>query len=108
MRDIAGQIVRSGRVVNSHHAAMGVSLADNLARPGAAITSLQRAGRADKAGLVVGDSIESIGGKAVASADDVATILAALRPGQKVTVSVTQSDGRGATKTVTLGELPGS
>ncbi|MGZ4231387.1 MAG: S1C family serine protease [Solirubrobacteraceae bacterium] len=108
VRDIAGQIVRSGRVVNSHRAAMGVSLADNLARPGAVITSLQRAGPADKAGLVVGDSIESIGGKAVASADDVATVLAALRPGQKVTVSVTQSDGRGATKTVTLGELPGS
>jgi len=108
VRDIAGQIVRNGRVLNSHRAALGVNLADNLARPGAVITALQPAGPAEKAGLAVGDSIESIDGKAVATADDVATVLATLRPGQTVTVSVAQPDGRSPTKAVTLGELPGS
>jgi S1-C subfamily serine protease len=108
VRDIAGQIVRNGRVVNSHRAALGVNLADNLARPGAVVTALQPAGPAEKAGLVVGDSIESIDGKAVATADDLATVLATLRPGQAVTVVVTQPGARSSTKTVTFGELPGS
>ena len=51
VRDIAGQIVRNGRVINSHRAALGVNLADNLARPGAVITALQPGGPAEKAGL---------------------------------------------------------
>ena len=108
VRDIAGQIVRNGRVVNSHRAALGVSLADNLARPGAVVTALQTAGPAANAGLVVGDSIDSIDGKAVATADDLATVLATLRPGETVKVSITQPAGTSSTKTVTLGELPGS
>jgi S1-C subfamily serine protease len=108
VKDIAGQIVRNGRVVNSHRAALGVSLADNLARPGAVITALQNAGPAQTAGLAVGDSIESIDGKTVATAGDLATVLAPLRPGQIVHVSVTDPDGTRSTKTVTLGELPGS
>jgi S1-C subfamily serine protease len=58
VQDIAGQIVRNGRVVNSHRAALGVSLADNLARPGAVVTALQTAGPAANAGLLVGDSID--------------------------------------------------
>ena len=107
VQDIAGQIVRNGRVVNSHRAALGVNLADNLARPGAVITALQTGGPADKAGLAVGDSIESIGGAAVTTADDLATALATLRPGQSVKVVVTQPDGASSTKTVTLGQLPG-
>ena len=92
VQDIAGQIVRKGRVVNSHHAALGVTLADNLARPGAVIAALQTGGPADKAGMAVGDSIESIDSKAVTTADDVATALAALRPGQAVTVVMTQPE----------------
>ncbi len=107
VQDIAGQIVRKGRVVNSHRAALGVSLADNLARPGAVIAALQTGGPADKAGMAMGDSIEWIDGKAVTTADDLATALAALRPGQTVTVVITQPEGAGSTKTVTLGQLPG-
>jgi putative serine protease PepD len=108
VQDIAGQIVRNGRVVNSHRAALGVNLADNLARPGAVVTAIQTPGPAEKAGILVGDSIDSIDGKAVASADDLATALATLRPGKTVKVTITQSDGTSSTKTVTLGELPGS
>jgi putative serine protease PepD len=108
VQDIAGQIVRNGRVVNSHRAALGVNLADNLARPGAVVTAIQTPGPAEKAGILVGDSIDSIDGKAVASADDLATVLATLRPGKTVKVTITQSDGTSSTKTVTLGELPGS
>lgn len=108
VRDIAGQIVRHGRVVNSHRAALGVNLADNLARPGAVVAAVQRGGPADQAGIAIGDSIDTIDGTPVASADDLATALARLRPGQKVELSLTRSDGSTSTKTVTLGELPAS
>jgi S1-C subfamily serine protease len=108
VQDIAGQIVRNGRLVNSHRAALGVNLEDNLARPGAVVTAIQTPGPAERAGILVGDSIDSIDGKAVASADDLATVLATLPPGKTVKVTITQSDGTSSTKTVTLGELPGS
>jgi putative serine protease PepD len=108
VRDIAGQIVQHGRVVNSHRAALGVNLADNLVRPGAVVAAVQRGGPADQAGITVGDSIDTIDGAPVASADDLATALARLRPGQRIELSLMRSDGSTSTKTVTLGELPAS
>lgn len=41
--DIASQIVRYGRVVNSHRAALGANLADSSARPGALVVALHEA-----------------------------------------------------------------
>ncbi len=108
VRDIAGQIIGNGRVTNSHRAALGVNIADNLTTPGAVITALQPGGPAAKAGLALGDSIESLGGQAIASADDLATVLASHQPGQKLKISFTRSNGSAATTTVTLGQLPGS
>ena len=43
--DIAGQIVRYGHVVNSHRAAIGVSVADSTSRPGALVVTVQAGGR---------------------------------------------------------------
>ena len=106
--DIARQIVRQGRVLNSHRAALGVSLADNPAGTGAVVAAAQSGGPAEKAGIAVGDTIEAIDGKRVASVDDLATALAAMQPGQAVKVSVTRPDGTSWTHTVTLGQLPGS
>jgi putative serine protease PepD len=108
VRDIAGQIVQHGRVVNSHRAALGISLADNLARPGAVVAAVERGGPADSAGIAIGDSIDKIDGANVGSADDLATALARLHPGQKVEVSFTRPDGSTSTKMVILGELPAS
>ncbi len=106
--DIAGQIVRQGRVVNSHRAALGVSLSDNPAGTGAVVAAVQSSGPAEKAGIAAGDTIEAINGKRVTSTDDLATALAAMAPGQKVTVTVTRPDGTSSTHTVTLGQLPGT
>jgi putative serine protease PepD len=106
--DIAGQIVRQGRVVSSHRAALGVSLADNPSGTGAVVAAVQSGGPAAKAGIVVGDTIEAIDGKRVTSTDDLATALAAMAPGEKVTVMVTRPDGTSSTHTVTLGQLPGT
>jgi putative serine protease PepD len=106
--DIAGQIVRRGRVVSSHRAALGVSLSDNPAGTGAVVGAVQSGGPAEKAGVAAGDTIEVIDGKRVTSADDLATALAAMAPGQKVTVVVTRPEGTTSTHTVTLGQLPGT
>ncbi len=49
-RDIASQIIVHGRVVDSHRAALGISLADSLERPGALAAAVQPGGPAEKAG----------------------------------------------------------
>jgi putative serine protease PepD len=106
--DIASQIVRSGRVVNSHRAALGVSLADSSARPGALIVALQQDGPAAKAGIAVGDLIEKVDNQQIADASALAETLAKHRPGDKVTVLVLGVDGSSRTTAVTLGQLPGT
>ena len=107
VRDIAGQIVRYGRVVQSHRAAIGVSVADSSYRPGALVVAVQSGGPADKTGIVPGDSIDAIDGKTVQSADDFATLLATLEPGRTVTLTITRQDGQSTTVTATLGKLAG-
>ncbi|MHB1570211.1 MAG: S1C family serine protease [Solirubrobacteraceae bacterium] len=106
--DIAGQIVKDGRVVNSHRAALGVSLADNPSGAGVVVAAVQSGGPAAKAGIQVGDTIEAIAGKNVSSVDDLATVLASLSPGKRVTVVVRRPDGATSTHTATLGQLPGT
>ena len=95
--DIAGQIVRNGRVVYSRRASLGVRLADNPARPGVVVAAVQSGGPAEKAGITAGDTIEAIEGKSVASVDELATALASMQPGQAVKVSVTRPDGTSST-----------
>jgi S1-C subfamily serine protease len=106
--DIASQIVRYGRVVNSHRAAIGASLADSSARPGALVVALQEGGPAARAGLAVGDLIEKVDHRQVTDVSAFAGELARHEPGDKITVSILALDGASRTTTVTLGQLPGS
>ncbi len=110
--DIAGQIVKTGHVTNSHRAALGVSV-QTVAGPGGqpagvAIAAVTAGGAAAKAGLAVGDVITAVNGTATPDTETLAAVLAGLRPGQQVPVSVTKADGTAATVQVTLGQLPGS
>ena len=91
--------------MNSHRAALGVSLADNPVRPGALLAAVASGGPADKAGLVAGDSIEAINGRSVANGDDLATLLATLEPGENAKLTVSRQDGSRSNVTVTLGTL---
>jgi S1-C subfamily serine protease len=104
--DIAGQIVRDGRVVNSHRAALGVSIADSTIRPGALVVAAEAGGAAAKAGIVPGDAIVKIGRTDISDAGDLAAALADHRPGDRITVSVTGTNGRRRATTTTLGQLP--
>ena len=106
--DIAGQIIRYGRVVNSHRAAIGASIASSASQPGAIVIAVEPRGPASQAGIAAGDVIEKIDGSPVADATALGTELAAHRPGHRVTLSIVRPDGTSTSTTVTLGQLPGS
>ena len=50
--------------------------------------------------------IKSVNGQQTATSDDLRTVLAGLKPGKTVKVSILRQDGTTTTKNVTLGELP--
>jgi S1-C subfamily serine protease len=105
--NIAGQIIKYGRVINSHRAFLGVSLATGLVT-GAVVASVERGGPAARAGIVAGDVITSLNGQPVASPGDAVDVLATLTPGQTVKVGITKPGGGHATVEVKLGQYPGS
>ena len=110
--DIAGQIIKTGHVTNSHRAALGVSV-QTVTGPhgqpaGAGIAAVTPGGPAAKAGLQPGDVITAVNGTATPDTETLAAVLAGLQPGQQASLSVTKADGSTATVKVTLGQLPGS
>jgi putative serine protease PepD len=104
--DIAGQIIRYGRVVNSRRASLAVSIADTPTRSGALIVIVQPNSPAAEARIAAGDAIIKLNGTGIADTSDLATALADHRPGDKVTITVENTNGTRRTTTVTLGELP--
>ena len=114
-RDIARQIITSGHVTNSHRAMIGAQVA-TVTGPdgtpgGAGIVAVADGGPADRAGLRAGDVIKSVGPAPTPDAPALSQALAAARPADQVTVTVTRGTGgtpQELTVRVTLGELPGS
>jgi len=110
--DITGQIVKNGHVIASHRAALGVrveTVTGSSGQPaGAGIAAVTPGGPAAKAGLRAGDVITAINGTATPDTETLAAVLAGMRPGQRVSVSITKPDGSTATVKVTLGQLPGT
>jgi S1-C subfamily serine protease len=110
--DIAGQIVKTGHVTSSHRAALGVqvqTVTGPAGQPaGVGIATVTPGGPADKAGLRAGEVITKVNGTATPDTEALAAVLAGLRPGQQVPVTVTRADGSITTVQVTLGQLPGT
>jgi S1-C subfamily serine protease len=104
--DIAGQIVKHGRVVSSHRAFLGAELATG-STAGAVVAAVRPGGPAARAGIVAGDVITSIDGQAIRGSVDVAEALARLKSGQTVEIKITKRDGSSATVKVRLGQYPG-
>ncbi|MEA2229774.1 MAG: hypothetical protein QOF04_3404 [Solirubrobacteraceae bacterium] len=105
VRDVARQLIAQGRVTRSGRAFLGVGVS-SVTGGGVLVTEVQRGGPADRAGIRPGDVIVSVAGQETPSTDALATVLATLKPGQKVPVVVSRGGAR-RTLTVTLGELPG-
>jgi putative serine protease PepD len=104
VRSIADQLIATGRVTRSGRPFLGVSAA-TIAGGGVLVTSVERGGPAEKAGIQPGDVIVAINGHPTPSTDALATVLAEMKPGQKARVEISR-DGRRQTVEVTLGELP--
>jgi S1-C subfamily serine protease len=110
--DIAGQIIKTGHVTNSHRAALGVEV-QTVTGPdgqpvGVGIAAVTPGGPAAAAGLRPGDVITKVDGTATPDTETLAAVLAGLPPGQQVSLSVTKADGRTTTVHLTLGQLPGT
>ena len=85
---------------------LGVSTTDTSdGSGGAQVVDLVPGGPAAKAGIAVGDLIETFDGKPVSTADSLSGLVQGHQPGDSVTV-VVQRNGASRTITVTLGTKP--
>lgn len=104
--DFANQIIKNGRVVNTHRAYLGLQLGDLTGAVGVVVLGVAPSGPSETAGVQVGDIIVSINGKSTPSTPAMAQLLADLSPGDTATLNI-KRNGQGMSVTVTLGELPG-
>jgi putative serine protease PepD len=104
---VANQLIASGKVSHTGTAYLGVTLQDDP-NGGARVQSVVAGGPASKAGLQPQTVIKAIGDQAVADVAGLSQALAALKPGDSVTVQIVKPDGSSGKLTVTLGELPAS
>jgi S1-C subfamily serine protease len=110
-RDIAHQLITSGKVTNSHRAAIGAQVGTVTGQDGApagtGIVAVTSGGPADRAGLRAGDVIQSAGGTPTPDTQSLAGVLAGADPGDKVTLAVIRGEQE-LTVELPLGQLPGN
>jgi putative serine protease PepD len=110
VRNIAGQLIASGKVTNSDRATLGISAQTSADAAGQAVGVAIRAtaagGPAAKAGLTAGELIVGINNQSTPTVQILESYLATLKPGEQVTVHV-QRNGATSTVTATLGSLSG-
>jgi putative serine protease PepD len=105
VKDIAGQLVKHGKVIDSHRAYLGVRVGETNG-DGVYVGEVERGTPAAKAGLRAGDVIVSVAGKPTPTMTDLSAVLARLKPGERVSVVVRRQSGKRLTLHVTLGTLP--
>jgi S1-C subfamily serine protease len=110
--DITTQIVRDGKVTNTHRAALGVTVQSVIGLDGQAmgvgVARVSRGSGAEKAGIKPGDVITSVNGTRIPNTQALSEVLANLKPGDRARVGILRSDDSTATVTVILSELPSS
>ena len=101
-KPVAQTLIAGGTV---QHAYLGVTIAQTS--PTAKIACIVNNGPADSAGLKAGETITKLNGKPVADYDALTAALGSMKPGEKVTMTVTRN---GSTRqvSVTLGSRPAS
>lgn len=107
--DIVGQIIKDGKVTNSHKAALGIrgmTVAGADGSPaGVGVARVEPGSGAEQAGIKSGDVITSVNGTPTPTMQALSEVLSGLQPGDQVKVELTHPDGSTDTVTVTLGEL---
>jgi putative serine protease PepD len=102
VKSVAETIISGGKV---QHAYLGITIATSSSGTGAQVSAVKAGSPALSAGVKAGDVITAIDGTAVTSADDLTAKIGALKPGDKVTLSVTRN-GSTLKLNVTLGTRP--
>jgi S1-C subfamily serine protease len=101
--NIADQI-ESGHETSKIHigypAFLGVSLQDSFNGP--VVASVGNGTPAEQAGLQAGDTVTSVDGKTIDSADALSSAISGHNPGDKITLTWTDTSGQSHTATVTL------
>ncbi len=107
VKDIASQLVRSGKVTSSRRAYLGVDTADTGQANGVYITRVLPGTAAAAAGLKAGELITAMNSVSTPTSTKLETLLASLRPGRIVTIEFVGQNGVTGKATLTLGEYPG-
>ncbi|WP_214109972.1 S1C family serine protease [Acrocarpospora catenulata] len=109
--DIANQLIKNGRVVNSRRAALGVrvgtAIGSNGEPAGVVVGTVTPGGGAAKAGIRPGDVITAVNDTPTPTTTALSQLLATLTPGKQAKVTLQRPNGQTETLTVTLGQLPG-
>ena len=108
VKNIADQLIAQGTVTNSGRAALGVqvtTVVDQSGAPqGCGVVAITPGGPADTAGIKPGDLIVAVNGKRTPTTQELSAVLAGLKPGQTVPVTVSRGGGQQRLN-VTLGQL---
>lgn len=108
VKRLADQLVATGTVTDSGRAALGVrvtTVVDPSGQPqGVGVVDVVAGGPADAAGIRPGDVVVAVDGKKTPSPEALGAVLADLKPGQQVPVTVNRG-GAEQDVQVTLGEL---
>jgi S1-C subfamily serine protease len=107
VKDIAGQIVAHGKVVDSHRAFLGLRAGETNGS-GVFVGTVTPGGAAATAGVRAGDLIVSVDGTPTSTVSVLEALLAELKPGQHVSIVVERQDGARQTLQLTLATYPGS
>ena len=102
VQTVAASIKAKGRVARSW---LGLSARLPQGREGAVVVAVDRDGPADRAGVVVGDSIVQVGEKHIRHPQDVMNITIGTEPGTHVPIAIVRN-GKQASLDVQLGPVP--
>ena len=100
VRDVIARLEKGEQIKRAY---LGVSTSADSGK--VTIAAVSAGGPAASAGVQVGDVITSVGGKSVATPDDVAAAIQDKHPGESVAVQITRG-GSAQTLNVTLAERP--
>ncbi|MGH9121748.1 MAG: S1C family serine protease, partial [Acidimicrobiales bacterium] len=111
VKQIAGQLIATGKVTNSNRGGLGVSSTDAVSLSGAPLGALlvtvSAGSAAARAGLVIGDIITEIDTLKVTDAAGLQDALAPYSPGTVVKVYYLDTNGVHRIASATLGQLTG-
>ncbi|MGH7386919.1 MAG: Do family serine endopeptidase, partial [Candidatus Methylomirabilales bacterium] len=111
-REIMEQLIKEGRITRGWLGVLIQPLTPDLARQfgvkageGVVVGDVLEGGPAETAGLTTGDVIQAVGGKPVTDVRGLQRLVAALRPGTQVAVTVNRK-GKDVTLNATVGQMP--